>query len=61
VKKPNSPPAGNGWSGFVRGIKRLLLTIAIGLFWLLTEAGFHAFNAGERWETRLRDLRRGLK
>jgi hypothetical protein len=44
----------------VRLTIKLLLTVEIGVGWLLTKIGAHVFDAGERLETSAREKRRSL-
>lgn len=57
----NSPPGGNALSACGRQIAIALLTLVIGAAWLLTEAGAHLFDAGERLETGARRCRTRLR
>lgn len=47
----NSPPGANVSNAFVRLIVKPLLTLAIGVGWLMTGIGAPVFDAGERLET----------
>lgn len=60
MSESNSPRGANVSNAFVRLTMRLLLTLGIGVGWLLTKIGASVFDAGERLETWARTKRRAL-